>query len=140
MQDDDQSDLISFFQISGIHGLPYVPWDGGDSQPVSTNGWEGYCTHGSVLFPTWHRPYMMLYEVRTVARSMCPYRLIFYIGHIASAPEVRHSDCRYVSSGSGKLEGSRCESSPSILGLGKELSTPSPSDFPADCHDHNARW
>ncbi|TFY82262.1 hypothetical protein EWM64_g1750 [Hericium alpestre] len=57
-----QSDLTSFFQIGGIHGLPYVPWDGSGEQPVSTQGWEGYCTHGSVLFPTWHRPYMMLYE------------------------------------------------------------------------------
>jgi hypothetical protein len=24
--------------------------------------WGGYCWHGSQLFPTWHRPYMMLIE------------------------------------------------------------------------------
>ncbi|KAA1472059.1 photo-regulated tyrosinase [Dentipellis sp. KUC8613] len=59
---ESQNDLTSFFQIGGIHGLPYVSWDGSGQKPVSTEGWEGYCTHGSVLFPTWHRPYMMLYE------------------------------------------------------------------------------
>ncbi|KAI0043594.1 tyrosinase [Auriscalpium vulgare] len=57
-----QQDLISFFQIGGIHGLPYVQWDGsGGSQPVQ-GSWGGYCTHGSILFPTWHRPYVALFE------------------------------------------------------------------------------
>lgn len=23
----------------------------------------GYCTHSSILFPTWHRPYLALFEV-----------------------------------------------------------------------------
>jgi tyrosinase len=59
-----QTDVQSFFQVAGIHGLPNIPWDGatGD-QPFDPNTqWGGYCTHGSVLFPTWHRPYVMLYE------------------------------------------------------------------------------
>nr|BAF74396.1 tyrosinase [Pholiota nameko] len=59
-----QENVRSFFQIGGIHGLPYTPWDGitGD-QPFDPNTqWGGYCTHGSVLFPTWHRPYVLLYE------------------------------------------------------------------------------
>ncbi|KAF8148054.1 tyrosinase [Crassisporium funariophilum] len=59
-----QSDFQSFFQVSGIHGLPYIAWDGatgGRAFDPSTT-WGGYCTHGSVLFPTWHRPYVMLYE------------------------------------------------------------------------------
>ncbi|KAG7292970.1 hypothetical protein NEMBOFW57_003015 [Staphylotrichum longicolle] len=29
---------------------------------VAGNENTGYCTHSSVLFPTWHRPYMALYE------------------------------------------------------------------------------
>ncbi|KAJ4488015.1 tyrosinase [Lentinula aciculospora] len=57
-----QSDIDSFFQIGGIHGLPYVPWDGAGSKPVDPDAWEGYCTHGSVLFPTFHRPYVVLVE------------------------------------------------------------------------------
>ncbi|KAL0564746.1 hypothetical protein V5O48_017294 [Marasmius crinis-equi] len=57
-----QSEIDSFFQIGGIHGLPYISWDGSGSQPADPNGWEGYCTHGDVLFPTFHRPYMILIE------------------------------------------------------------------------------
>lgn len=75
----DELELTSYFQVAGrqsltrhnnrltregIHGYPNVP---------GANGWDnvqglpgdgvGYCTHGSVLFPTWHRPYMALFEV-----------------------------------------------------------------------------
>jgi tyrosinase len=49
--------LINF---SGIHGRPYQPFDG--VQPISGNADNGYCTHVSILFPTWHRPYLALYE------------------------------------------------------------------------------
>jgi hypothetical protein len=46
----------------GIHGRPYTAWDsvtgpGGYTQAT------GYCTHNSILFPTWHRPYLALFEV-----------------------------------------------------------------------------
>jgi tyrosinase len=58
------SDPLSHFSIGGIHGLPYVQWEGaGGTSPVPGTGWDGYCTHGSYLFPTWHRPYVALYEV-----------------------------------------------------------------------------
>ncbi|KAI0270015.1 photo-regulated tyrosinase [Gloeopeniophorella convolvens] len=61
--DASQTDPISFFQIGGIHGLPYTQWEGaGSTHPVKGSQWGGYCTHGSVLFPTWHRPYLALYE------------------------------------------------------------------------------
>ncbi|EKM51950.1 uncharacterized protein PHACADRAFT_262375 [Phanerochaete carnosa HHB-10118-sp] len=63
MSQDKQSDLTSFFQIGGIHGLPYVQWDGsGGKEAVEGTEWQGYCTHGSMLFPTWHRPYVALFE------------------------------------------------------------------------------
>ncbi|KAF8805055.1 tyrosinase [Phlegmacium glaucopus] len=55
-----QSNIQTFFQVAGIHGLPYIVWDGATGNPDGP--WGGYCTHGSVLFPTWHRPYVMLYE------------------------------------------------------------------------------
>jgi tyrosinase len=58
-----QSNSISHFSIGGIHGLPYAQWEGsGGAHPVKGSQWGGYCTHGSVLFPTWHRPYVGLYE------------------------------------------------------------------------------
>lgn len=41
----------------GIHYDPLVSWDGEDRDP------NGYCAHQKVTFPTWHRPYVVLYEV-----------------------------------------------------------------------------
>ena len=64
--DFDQDNVESFFSVGGIHGLPNIPWDGavGDTPFVpNSRQWGGYCTHGSVLFPTWHRPYVALFEV-----------------------------------------------------------------------------
>ncbi|KAI0342996.1 Di-copper centre-containing protein [Trametopsis cervina] len=53
----DEQARTSFFQIAGIHGMPYVPWDNVDEEST-----YGYCTHQSVLFPTWHRTYALLFE------------------------------------------------------------------------------
>ncbi|RAL65136.1 hypothetical protein DID88_001242 [Monilinia fructigena] len=55
----DQSQLLSFYQIAGIHGYPLIPWDG--VQAVGA-GNSGYCTHGSNLFGPWHRPYLAVHE------------------------------------------------------------------------------
>ncbi len=64
MYSEKQGNDISFFGIGGIHGLPYVQWDGsGGTKPVPKSEWGGYCHHGSTLFPTWHRPYVGLFEV-----------------------------------------------------------------------------
>ena len=70
-----QSDPMSYFQIAGtrhlpatmqqlttegIHGYPHIAWDG-----VSGNGtYAGFCMHSDQLFPSWHRPYLALFEVR----------------------------------------------------------------------------
>ncbi|KAI6247240.1 Tyrosinase [Erysiphe necator] len=53
----DQSERSSWYNLAGIHGRPFKPFDG-----VEGNSESGYCTHISVLFPTWHRPYLALYE------------------------------------------------------------------------------
>ncbi len=52
LQDTDPSDPESNYQLSGIHGAPYVAFNG--SYGAATGG-VGYCWHSSVLFPTWHR-------------------------------------------------------------------------------------
>ncbi|KAI9805502.1 MAG: hypothetical protein M1825_000753 [Sarcosagium campestre] len=50
----------SYYQLSGIHGFPFVPWQ----YPVQATDDTtlGYCTHGSGLFTSWHRPYMIVFE------------------------------------------------------------------------------
>ncbi|KAK4170278.1 hypothetical protein QBC43DRAFT_348716 [Cladorrhinum sp. PSN259] len=60
MQFTDQSEPTSWYGIAGIHGMPHQTWGG--VSPTPGNKDTGYCTHSSVLFPTWHRPYMALYE------------------------------------------------------------------------------
>ncbi|KAF2866880.1 common central domain of tyrosinase-domain-containing protein [Massariosphaeria phaeospora] len=53
----DQSEKLSYYQIAGIHGAPFGPWDN-----VKGEGLTGYCPHVSNLFGTWHRPYLALFE------------------------------------------------------------------------------
>jgi tyrosinase len=65
LEGQDASNSTSYYQIAGIHGMPYKPWNGVGSTTnwQSTSGFGGYCTHSSILFLTWHRPYLALYEV-----------------------------------------------------------------------------
>ncbi len=62
-----ETGLTSYYQLAGIHGLPYKPWNGVGSTTnwQTSSGFGGYCTHSSILFLTWHRPYLALYEVST---------------------------------------------------------------------------
>ncbi|KAI0383782.1 Di-copper centre-containing protein [Hypomontagnella monticulosa] len=60
MQFTEQESPFSWYQITGIHGAPGLTW--GDVDPTPGNEHSGYCTHVSILFPTWHRPYLALYE------------------------------------------------------------------------------
>lgn len=86
MQGTDQNDLLSWYQIAGwyiyigicrrvlicmlgIHGRPYLPWDHSLSTPNNNN--NGYCTHVSILFLPWHRPYLALYEVCRLIEMKC---------------------------------------------------------------------
>lgn len=59
-QQTDPSDPISWYQIAGIHGVPYVDYDGVELCSNCTA--TGYCTHSSTLFPTWHRAYLAIFE------------------------------------------------------------------------------
>ncbi|KAA8895432.1 common central domain of tyrosinase-domain-containing protein [Sphaerosporella brunnea] len=63
-----ETDPLSYYQLSGIHGVPYIPWQ---ETSVSTQDTStGYCTHNSVLFATWHRPYLALFEERLVKHAI----------------------------------------------------------------------
>lgn len=52
----------------GIHGQPLRPWDTDEAK----NG--DYCPHGQATFPSWHRPYVLLYEQRLyeIMRHLIP--------------------------------------------------------------------
>jgi tyrosinase len=57
------ADARSFFMIGGYHGEPFR--DQGATDPA---WWGGYCEHGTVLFPTWHRAY--LYNLEQALQSI----------------------------------------------------------------------
>ncbi|RBR04496.1 uncharacterized protein FIESC28_11548 [Fusarium coffeatum] len=60
LMDVNQDDPASWYQIAGIHGVPFEAWNGVEAAPGANQ--SGYCTHNSVLFPMWHRPYLTLFE------------------------------------------------------------------------------
>jgi tyrosinase len=53
----DPADDLSFHKIAGFHGAPFRGAGWGNSA-----WWGGYCHHGNVLFPTWHRAYLLRLE------------------------------------------------------------------------------
>ncbi|KAF2498456.1 Di-copper centre-containing protein [Lophium mytilinum] len=55
----DENDDLSFYRIAGIHGRPYGPWQGVQGIPGKETG---FCPHSIILFLTWHRAYLLLYE------------------------------------------------------------------------------
>ncbi|RPA75533.1 Di-copper centre-containing protein [Ascobolus immersus RN42] len=54
----DNKDKMSYYEIAGIHGLPFRAWSDVTDGPIA----NGYCPHGTVLFPTWHRAYLLMIE------------------------------------------------------------------------------
>ncbi|KAJ6105130.1 hypothetical protein N7523_010204 [Penicillium sp. IBT 18751x] len=54
----DPKERLSYFQVAGIHGQPFVRWDDPSPEPMK----NGYCFHAHVIFPIWHRPYVLLFE------------------------------------------------------------------------------
>lgn len=50
MQEMDPKDKQSYFTLAGYHGVS------GDGFP------QGFCTHANVLFPVWHRAYLLAFE------------------------------------------------------------------------------
>lgn len=56
-------DPNSFFTIGGYHGEPF-----GGPGATNPSWWGGYCQHGTVLFPSWHRAY--LYRIEEALRTI----------------------------------------------------------------------
>jgi tyrosinase len=51
------TDPKSFFVLGGYHGEPFRGAGWG-----SSSFWGGYCQHGNILFPIWHRVYLLKLE------------------------------------------------------------------------------
>ena len=66
------SDKRSFFVLGGYHGEPFTYRDAVDAlSPTDIyTYWGGWCNHGNVLFPTWHRVY--LYKLEEALQTIVP--------------------------------------------------------------------
>ncbi|KAI9723363.1 MAG: hypothetical protein M1812_001247 [Candelaria pacifica] len=60
LQSRAENDDLSWYQLGGIHGYPHIPWQYPSSLADDTN--YGYCTHTSLIFLPWHRPYVLAFE------------------------------------------------------------------------------
>jgi tyrosinase len=66
------TDKRSLFVLGGYHGEPFQYRKAVDDLS-SVDGytyWGGYCNHGNVLFPTWHRVYLL--KLEDALQSMVP--------------------------------------------------------------------
>ncbi len=65
-------DKRSFFTLGGYHGEPFQlrPQVDALSPTDIYTYWGGWCNHGNVLFPTWHRVY--LYKLEQALQSFVP--------------------------------------------------------------------
>ncbi|KAF7557568.1 hypothetical protein G7Z17_g592 [Cylindrodendrum hubeiense] len=88
---------LSWYQIAGIHGKPYVAWDEAPKDGATKN--EGYCTHASILFTTWHRAYMLLWEYCLNAFYQFEMPDMMPMGHSSLGSADRRTDLRITASG-----------------------------------------
>lgn len=74
-------DPFSYYEISGIHGQPWRAWDRVTSANFgpsrgTTDPQSGYCSHGSVVFPTWHRVYLAQFEACSQGPGLAEHPLL----------------------------------------------------------------
>lgn len=65
LQSKPESYELSYYGIAGIHGAPFIGWQEPDRGVMA-----GYCTHDSVIFCTWHRPYLVLMEQQIIEAAL----------------------------------------------------------------------
>jgi len=64
-QREDAKSPRSYYAVSGIHGRPYTPYNEVVGRKLSRDeigDVGGYCAHTSIVFATWHRPFLALFE------------------------------------------------------------------------------
>ncbi|KHN99115.1 tyrosinase 2 [Metarhizium album ARSEF 1941] len=104
LQSKDSADPLGYFQISGIHGAPFIEWNHGGAR--NNNGWgpppppfPPPCRIHLVLtgdkeplFLPWHRPYVLLFEQRLVELAIAiasQYPAAFHDQYLAAANSLR---------------------------------------------------
>ncbi|KAL1654490.1 hypothetical protein SLS61_003094 [Didymella pomorum] len=55
----DKNDRLSYYQVVGVHGRPFVTWN---NFPTPLVNQAGFCPHSMTLFGSWHRPYLAIFE------------------------------------------------------------------------------
>ncbi|VDC05544.1 unnamed protein product [Peniophora sp. CBMAI 1063] len=70
LQEDDQSSPTSYYQIAGLYGQPFIRYDGSGNPRPPPNTWPGYSIHHSVLYPTWNRLHVALFEQAIQERAV----------------------------------------------------------------------
>ncbi|KAL9053666.1 MAG: hypothetical protein Q9162_004617 [Coniocarpon cinnabarinum] len=64
-QNTSHEDIMGWYQLAGIHGMPYEPWNG----VSGTNPGQGYCPHSMAIFICWHRAYTLAWEQQTLINA-----------------------------------------------------------------------
>ncbi|KAK0707522.1 hypothetical protein B0H67DRAFT_670703 [Lasiosphaeris hirsuta] len=65
----NETDALSYFAIAGIHGLPHSAWNGVEQVSGAPKN-TGYCPHNELIFSTWHRAYVVLFEQTLVSHAL----------------------------------------------------------------------
>lgn len=106
-------DPNSFFRLGGYHGEPFIyrPFVDNLSLTDTYVYWGGYCNHGNVLFPIWHRVYVL--KLEEALQSVVPDVMMAYwdetsseslkhgIPKILTQEKFKFSDAKY----NGELKG-----------------------------------
>ncbi|KAJ5628581.1 hypothetical protein N7490_010809 [Penicillium lividum] len=76
MEPEHKQNWWTAYSLGAIHGSPKEKWDGIEPSTADPKiSPYGYCTHGMLMFPTWHRVYIGMFEqavankVREIAES-----------------------------------------------------------------------
>jgi tyrosinase len=67
-QQESQSSPSSFYGVASIHGVPNQNYNNVGQCLFGCGDADGYCTHNSVLFPSWHRAYVAMWEQQFLIR------------------------------------------------------------------------
>src|ERR1700760_964394 len=92
LQKVDEKNPLSYYQIAGIHGMPYKSWDNVNGISDFPDGRGGYCTHSSVLFAPWHRPYLTLLEMslyNVIQKLVTQFPQTMQAKYTAAAKDIR---------------------------------------------------